>query len=176
MIKKILSLVFTIFILGNIYNTSYAIHHKNPDDIKIIPNEDYNIARPQDYLVTKEDTVLVSGKAKENSKIYISVYSLEDLLTSNKSLSVNKLLFMNEDPIITKEADVGELERYNVELELPIGRNNIIIEINNGEDNYVFNRNITITNEMIAKEYLSNKNILRDRDIIKIAKLRAEKN
>lgn len=176
MTKKILSGILMIFIVGNIYNISYSINNETAKNIETVSNEDYNLTLPEENLVTKESTVLVSGKAKENSDIYISVYSSDDLFHDKKILWADSVISIDENPIIIKEIEVGGLERYNVELELPIGRNNIIIQINNGEDNYVFNRNINITSEIIAEKYLSNTKILRDRDMMKLFKLKIEKN
>lgn len=156
--KKLLWSLMTIFIIINIYTTSFAIKTKS--------NEDYNLLMPEDNVVTSENTILLSGIAKIGSNVDIYVYN------SNHTLDINKLV---KTPTFNTKLKVGELERFNIQLELPLGRNKIIVGIKNGVENYMFERIVNITDDHIAKEYIKNMNILENNNKKQILKSIIEK-
>jgi len=167
MIKKILSSTLIMIMLGSTYTAAHSI---NPTNVLTIPNNNYKIIMPENDLVTSQKIVLLSGKAEEGSSISIKVYNFDELLPTNKSKLNNNTSYIEDDPILTTTSEVGELGRYNIELELPQGRNKIIVETNNDNNTYIFTRYISVTSEGIAKEYLSKANILSDVDMKELLK------
>lgn len=157
--KKLLWSILTIFISINIYTVSFATERTT--------NNNYNLMMPEDNSVTSENTILLSGKSKVGSNINIYVYN------RRYSSSINKCV---KTPVFTKELIVGELERFNVELELPIGRNKIITKINNNDQNYTLTKTINVTNDYIAKKYIENLNVLESKNTNKILKAIARRN
>ncbi|MBS4538503.1 hypothetical protein GOQ27_08505 [Clostridium sp. D2Q-11] len=170
MIKKILSSTLIMIMLGSTYTTAHSTNPINPTNVITIPNNNYKIIMPENNLVTSQKIILLSGKAEEDSSIIIKVYNFDELLSINKSKLNNDTSSIEEEPILTTKTEVGELGRYNIELKLPQGRNKIIVETNNDDNTYIFTRDISVTSEDIAKEYLSKANILNDVDIKELLK------
>lgn len=177
MIKKILSSTLVMLMLGNVYASAHSIDYDIPKSVITTPNQNYKIIMPkEENVVTSEETVLISGIAKKSSKVLVSVYSSEDLFDTESFLLKNNITTEDELPIYTEETEVGDLGRFNVELELPLGRNKIVVEVNNNDTTYRFIRYISVTNEAIANEYIRKSNILSDGDMIYILKSIIESN
>ncbi|MGO1369873.1 MAG: hypothetical protein ACTHVE_02910 [Senegalia sp. (in: firmicutes)] len=155
---KLLSSLIIIFIVINIYSPISASNKEI--------NKDYNLLMPDNDVVTSENTILLSGKAKSESNIDIYLYNHDYISNIDKSL---------KKPTFDTKLKVGELERFNLELELPLGKNEIIVVIENNGEKYTFDRIVNVTNRNVAKGYIKNRNILEANNNKKILKSIIEK-
>lgn len=122
------------------------------------------IFHPQDSLVTSYKTVLLSGKAPENSKVVVEVYSTANLLLKDDRINdvvLNNIQCLEKDsedkntflsPVIN-EIEVGALGIFVEELELKIGLNKINVYIDgfkeNAETRFVYVNDVTKPEELI---------------------------
>lgn len=122
------------------------------------------IFHPQDSLVTSYKTVLLSGKAPENSKVVVEVYSTANLLLKDDRINdvvLNNIQCLEKDsedkntflsPVIN-EIEVGALGIFVEELELKIGLNKINVYIDgfkeDAETRFVYVNDVTKPEELI---------------------------
>ncbi|WP_202707749.1 hypothetical protein [Sporosalibacterium faouarense] len=157
MFKRIISATIVLAIIGTTGTVSYTSSGKISSNEKIAKKinsskihkfyeSNIEVFQPKDNLVTSHKTVLLSGKAPEESKVVVEVYSTPNL--SLKNLTKNNIALNNDKalkefydkqqefflPPSTKEIEVGSFGIFVQELELKLGLNKINVYIKGSED------------------------------------------
>lgn len=161
MIRKVLTGTIVLLVLGAFGTISYAddIKDNKIEEVITTVEEEYKVIKPENNLVTSENTVLLSGKSKQGSTITVEVYS--------EKKSEGKISLFKDEPYLTMNKEkVGELGRFNIELALKSGKNKIIIKIQKNNTIKYFTRFVTITNTNTANEYLKDLDKSKDVNIL----------
>lgn len=180
MLKRILTGAMAVMMVGTSGTVGYAIgtgtELKTKDEIRQIMDEEniVKIISLEDDLITSENTILLSGKAKEGSQIIIDVYSLINIEQTDFSTGMISDIQQEQEikerykQVYSKEITIGELGIFAEELGLNEGKNKIAISLlRDGEVVSISMKYVTVTNVEDAKEELKE---IKDINLLEVMK------
>ncbi|KPU27218.1 hypothetical protein TR13x_06570 [Caloranaerobacter sp. TR13] len=172
MLRKVLTGALVIVIIGTYGTVGYSIGNdseieNNDTNIEIVKKENIiDIIYPEDNLITTDNIVLLSGRARQGLKIIVEVYSsasLTDVDFNVDTLPINDSSMEKiEEPeetykLESKEVlEVGELGVFAKELELKPGKNKISIYVIDDEVTDIITKYVFVTDMEKVKEYINN--------------------
>lgn len=168
MLKKVLTGTLVLFVICTVGTTVYAINGDDTDIVKenvedVQVEKKTEIISPKDNYITSEKVILLSGKAEENTKIVVEVYSKKKLTETDFDLklmpkldSINEEELEDEYDLLSKDSfEVGELGIFAQQLELADGLNKIVIYVQEDEEtSYTIIKYVTVTSIEKAKKAL----------------------
>ncbi|WP_069650727.1 hypothetical protein [Caloranaerobacter ferrireducens] len=172
MLKKVLTGALVIVIIGTYGTVGYSVGNdseieKNDTNIEIVKKESIiDIIYPEDNLITTDNIVLLSGRARQGLKIIVEVYSSASLAGVDfnvDTLSINDSSMEDVEEaeevytLETKEVlEVGDLGVFAKELELKPGKNKISIYVIDDEVTDIITKYVYVTDMEKVKEYIDN--------------------
>lgn len=172
MLRKVLAGALVIVVIGTYGTIGYSAGNdseiENDDtNIEIVQKESIiDIIYPEDNLITTDNIILLSGRAREGLKIIVEVYSSASL--TGVDFAVDTLSANDKDMEDVEEAEeiytleskevleVGELGVFAKELELKPGKNKISIYVIDDEVTDIITKYVYVTDMEKIEEYIDN--------------------
>lgn len=180
MFRKVLSATIVLAMISTTGTVAYtatdgtsnntSTDKKNVTELQLKQESKIEVFQPQDNFITSYKNILLSGKAPEESRVIVEVYSTpnfamgnpEDLIINNIDLdSIESIEEINDKqeilflPPVVKEIEVGALGLFVQELELKLGLNKINIYIEGSEEDSVI-KFVHVNDVSKAEELIEN--------------------
>ncbi|WP_026895619.1 hypothetical protein [Clostridiisalibacter paucivorans] len=155
MLKRLITGTVALIIIGASSTVGYTddLNKSNELDanIEVIKEEkELNVVFPENNFTTSEDTVLLSGRGKEGTNITIEVYKISEKSTDSEDFEVT----IEEKLIGEYTVEIGELEVFNKEIKLEVGKNKILVYPEDNDENSII-KHVMVADEEKAKDYLN---------------------